>query len=112
LIASGGLDRGQHYRSGSGGGRAIDKQHGPGVGNLLGQLRRPLLAGDDADAVFPAESLFDPGRQPRTNAVIPAQRIAAGEDEASELGLGHGKSYKSNRGSFDSLRSLRMTSIE
>ena len=71
-----------------------------------------MLAGDDARAVLPTEALFGPCRQPRADTVSSAQCIAAGEDEASNFGLEHGKSYKSNRGPFDSLRSLRMTSIE
>jgi hypothetical protein len=64
-----------------------------------------LLPGKDADGGVVAKLFFGPYSKPRADAVIPAQRVAAGENEASGFGLSHGNPYKSNRRSFDSLRS-------
>ena len=48
-----------------------------------------MLAGEDAEAGVGGEVIFDPLSEPRAEAVIAAEGVAAGEDEAAGLGIGH-----------------------
>ncbi len=55
------------------------------MGYVFGEFWGPLMVGDDADAGLICEALLGPFGKPKPDAVIPAQRVAAGEDEASSL---------------------------
>ena len=59
------------------------------VSDILGQFRRPLLPRQHTHGGFGAELLGGPFGKARTNAVITAQRVAAGEDEAAGWGSVH-----------------------
>ena len=63
--------------------RAIDKQDGVSAGDVFGQLGSPLMVGEDAHAGLVSKAPFGPLGKPKPDAVIGAQRVAAGEDEAS-----------------------------
>src|SRR5579862_3192741 len=54
------------------------------MGDVLGQVGRPLLARQYAHRRHSLESLFSPRSQPRAHAIIAAQRIAAGENQAPD----------------------------
>lgn len=85
LRAGGGGDGEELDGAGGGVDRAIDEEDGLGVGDLFGEFRGPLLAGDDAQAGVGGEVIFDPVGEPGAEAVIAAEGVAAGEDEASRL---------------------------
>ena len=82
--ATGGWFNGRHMeRTGFGFDRAIDKQDGLSAGNVFSQFRSPLMVSDDAHAGLCGEALLSPFGKPKSDAVISAQRVAAGKNEAS-----------------------------
>lgn len=76
-------DQRKCHRSGRGGEGAVEKKDRSGLGYVLGQIRRPLLARHDAHARIIAEALFGPVGEPGADAVVATQGVAAGEDEAA-----------------------------
>ena len=60
-------------------------------GDVLGEFRCPLLAGDDLKAGRAGEALFGPLSEPRPDTIIFAERVAAGEDETGRLRGFHGQ---------------------
>ena len=68
----------------------VDEEHTVGLGDLFGQVRGPLLAGNRTDFWGFVELLFRPLSKPRPYAIIGAEGVAAGEDEAAGCELSHG----------------------
>ena len=77
------LDGRQVERAGFGAKGAIDKQDGLSAGNVFSKFRSPLMVSDDAHAGLCGEALLSPFGKPKSDAVISAQRVAAGKNEAS-----------------------------
>ncbi len=80
----GGLNGSEFDLTGSGFGGAIDEEHGLCGRDILCQFGGPLLPGQDAHGRFGAELLFGPFSEPWSKAIIAAQRVAAGENEAAD----------------------------
>lgn len=84
--------------AGSGFRGAIDENHRFRKGDFFGQFRGPLLTGQDAHTGFVAKSLRGPFCEPRPEAVIFTECVAAGEDEASGWSSIHGVQCRVIRG--------------
>ena len=63
--------------------RTIDKDHRLRLRDFFYHLRRPLLIAQYTHSRIIAPVLFGPLRKKRPDAVIFAERVAAGEDETS-----------------------------
>ena len=69
--------------------RAVNKQHRLRPRNIFRQIRSPLLPCNHQHAKLIAKPLFRPSSKPRPNAVIRAQRVAAGKNKTSGRSLSH-----------------------
>ena len=83
LSVCGRLDGQQVDRSGRGIEGAIDEEDGLRMGDVFGELGGPLRECDYAKIRLAGEALLGAFGKPKADAVISAQRVAAGEDEAS-----------------------------
>jgi hypothetical protein len=86
---SDGLDWNKIYGAGRGLHGTVNEEDGVSVGDLFGKVRRPLLAVHDAHGRIRDKADFCPVSEKRPDAVIFAERIAAGKDETSGRSLSH-----------------------
>jgi len=84
------LNRNHLDRPGRGLNGTVDKQNRLGGRNLFCQLGRPLLPCDHPHFGAVGEAALSPLRKKRPDTVIPAQRVTAGENEASGRSQAHG----------------------
>ena len=75
--------RSEIYPPGSSFHGGIDKENGICKGNVFGQVGSPLLARDHANARVRLKTFRGPFSEPRTNAIVGAQCIAAGKNQAA-----------------------------
>ena len=68
---------------------AVDEEDGCCVSDVFGEVGGPLLAGDYADCWSVSELLLRPLGEVWADAIIRAEGVAAGEDEAVGLQRGH-----------------------
>jgi len=66
------------HRSGLGFDGTVDEEYGFRLGDVLGEVGSPLLAGDYADCGIVAEFFFGPLSEPGADAVVAAEGVAAG----------------------------------
>ncbi len=75
-------NRNELHSSGHGIDRGINKKNGIGIGYIFREIGRPLLASENANAGVVAESMRGPLGKPRPDAIVAAQRVATGENQA------------------------------
>ena len=73
--------------AGRGCGGAIDKEDRLGAGNVFGEFGSPLVAADDFDGWLVLKAVFGPIGKPGADAIVAAEGVAAGQDEADWLRL-------------------------
>ena len=87
--------------------RAVDEEDECGVGDVLREVRCPLLAGENADGGVSGEAFFGPVSEPGADAVVGSKGVAAGENEAGHGSMAmhfqeiRGSMQFPNRRSFD-----------
>jgi hypothetical protein len=59
------------------------------VSDVVGQFGSPLVIGNDAQIGLLGKAIFRPLSKPKPDAVIPAQRVTAGENQASGRSEAH-----------------------